>query len=114
MLSLMHMQGQAWYLSPPFVVMALTDDDIPDTARLDLASVLGRNLNPVITDIIENYIRLLGICGAIFLYFPAGSPCHPNLYIFSFIHPFIYSILTHLYISPKTSQATKKRILDKE
>ena len=45
MLSLMHMQGQAWYLSPPFVVMALTDDDIPDTARLDLASVLGRNLN---------------------------------------------------------------------
>ena len=91
MLSLMHMQGQAWYLSPPFVVMALTDDDIPDTARLDLASVLGRNLNPVITDIIENYIRLLGICGAIFLYFPAKWVTLINTFFHSFIHLFILS-----------------------
>ena len=34
------MQGQAWFLTPPFVVMALTDDDIPDATRQDIASAL--------------------------------------------------------------------------
>ena len=32
---------------------------------------LDQKKNPVITGIKENNIRLLGICGAIFLYFPA-------------------------------------------
>ena len=31
------MQGQAWYLTPSFVVMTLTDDDIPEETRQKMA-----------------------------------------------------------------------------
>ena len=34
------MQGQACYLTPSFVVMALTADAIPDTKRQDISSAL--------------------------------------------------------------------------
>ena len=34
---LIAMQGQAWYLTLPFVVMALVDDDIPDQTRQKIA-----------------------------------------------------------------------------
>ena len=40
------MEGQAWYLTPPFVVMALVDDDIPDQTRQKIALKLWENPVP--------------------------------------------------------------------
>lgn len=34
--------GQAWYLTPPFVIMALADDDTPEKTRQEIARKLLR------------------------------------------------------------------------
>ena len=34
------MQGQAWYLTPPFIAMSLVDEDLPDKTRQGIASRL--------------------------------------------------------------------------
>ena len=51
----------------------------------------SHRLRPVITDIIENNIRLLGICGAIVLYFPAKWVTLIYASFLTFIRLFILS-----------------------